>query len=133
MKSFAVFFVIISFFYVDASFASMPQKYIGTWKVTLKDQSGFPWWNQIKYPVKISISYDQAKMIDQFGYECSITKSLYDSELDVFVFSHCGIGRKSDRAFEVFQMATVDSEGRLQGEVRSYKTIFKWVGVRVKD
>jgi hypothetical protein len=117
-------------FYASAAGAGIPEKYYGVWDISHVEQQGFPWWTQIKYPVKLSISSDGARMVDQFEYQCSISKFRYDSELDVFVFVHCGVGQKSEKAFEVMHVVSFDSEGNLQGSVRNYKDIFKWRGVR---
>ena len=117
-------------FHASAAGAGVPEKYHGVWDISYVEQQGFPWWTQIKYPVKLSISSDGARMVDQFEYSCSLSKFSYDSELDVFVFAHCGAGQKSKKAFEVMHVVSVDSEGNLQGSVRNYKDIFKLRGVR---
>ena len=132
-KILGLFFIVYSLSCVQVSFADIPKKYVGVWNISHIAQPGFPWWSQIKYPVKLSISLDGARLTDQFEHECSLEKFKYDSELDVFVFSHCGIGEKSKKAFEIMHVVSVDSQGELQGDVRSYKTIFKWRGIRITD
>ncbi|PLY07946.1 MAG: hypothetical protein C0625_03065 [Arcobacter sp.] len=126
-------FIIYMLFCIQVSLAlDIPKKYIGDWNISYIEQQGFPWWSQIKYPVKLFITPEEIRIIDQYGYKCSVSKYRYDEEIDVLVFSHCGIGQKSKNSFEIMQVMTVDLEGKLQGRVKSYKTFFQWCGEKLK-
>lgn len=125
-----LFFIVIILFSVDAGSNNIPQKFVGDWDIKVISQEGFPWWHQVKHPVKLSITNDEIYLVDQFDYKCRLHKYIYDSELDSFIFSHCGVGNKSDKAFEIIHVLTISDDGLLKGTVRNYKVLFKWEGVK---
>ena len=127
------FLLVVLFGCMNCWAADVPEKFLGEWQITVIPQGGVPRWQWIKYPVKLRISRTGGTLVDQTGFECSLSKFLYDDELDVFVFNHCGIGPKSPQAFEIVQIAKLDSEGNLVGEVRNYRKLFGWKGVKLSS
>ena len=130
-KSYIVLFLaVISLISNNCLAEKIPDKFMGNWSITLVPQSGFPWWREVKYPVKLILTPDGGNMVDQYGFKCSLSKIFYDNELDIIIFKHCGMGEKSDLAFQVLQLAHIDDKGQLHGEVKTYKKLFGWIGVK---
>lgn len=110
-------------------FSDVPEKYIGKWSFQVKTKPGFPWWQQIKYPVKLTIMKNGVLFEDQMGFKCSPKTFLYDDELDNIVFKNC-LPSKSALSFSPFyKMMIVDD--KLVGEVWTYKLLFKLDGNRM--
>jgi len=108
----------------------IPNIFIGNWNIKVVPQSGYPWWRDIKHPVKLSISRHGILLTDQNDYKCDVSKFAYDPEISKLIFSHCGIGNKSENSFEIIQVVGVDESGKMLGEVKNYKTLFHWRGTR---
>jgi|SRR5690606_28652697 hypothetical protein len=107
-------------------FADIPERFIGTWIMEVDTSPGFPWWDQIKHPVRLSITKDAINFDDQAGCSCTPKAFFYDDELDALVFKHC-LPTKSDLAFTPFyRMKSKDR--KLVGEVWTYKLLFKLYG-----
>lgn len=105
----------------------VPDKFIGEWDMHVEKVPGFPWWEDVKYPVDLSIKRNGAFFRDQTGSDCIPETFLYDDELDAVVFKHC-LPTKSKLAFPpVYQIKILN--GQLTGEVWTYKLLFRLVGV----
>ena len=112
--------------------ADFPEKYIGEWHIDVdSSQKGFPWWQQVKYPkVLIIKSQYEATFIDQFDDKCEIPRVNYDENLNIAIIRHCGIGAKSEGVISPMHLMFVNGD-IINGEVRTYKYLFRWHGKRV--
>lgn len=81
--------------------AKVPEKFYGNWVVTLDSSGGFPWWQQIKYPVSLSIAEKSLRFTDQSGHECEPEVYFYDDDLQSLIFKYC-LPNKSSMAFSPF-------------------------------
>lgn len=106
--------------------AKIPERFFGSWVITVEEKAGFPWWQQVKYPVSLSVSKSGLKFTDQSGFECVPEIQFYDDEIDMLVFKHC-LQKKSQAVYEVFYRAKYQ-DGFIAGETWTYKLLFKWVG-----
>ena len=122
------FLLLTCFFGCNNSYAEIPQKFYGDWKVHVIKQAGFPWWNQIKYPTELNISSERVIFADQYEYKCEVSKITYDEVLDSLVFEHCGIGNKNNNAFSIVHVVMINDKGNIEGTVQNYKKLFAWVG-----
>ena len=110
----------------DAIAVEIPEKFVGEWSIAVEKQSGFPWWEQIKYPVKLSVTKIGITFEDQMGFKCTPNKFFYDDELDALIFKNC-LPAKSELAFSPFYRVKFD-RGRLTGETWTYKLLYLWKG-----
>ena len=114
----------------------IPEKFQGEWTILLIEYDNYkdyPWWREVKYPIELTLGPNGGRMVDQTEFACELRTFAYDPDLDSFNFLHCGIGPKHPDAFGILQVAHVERDGQLRGEVRSYKTLFHWVGEKVPD
>jgi len=110
----------------------IPEKYLGEWSVTLERQSGFPWWLEVKYPVNLAIKENNSCTFeDQSGFICELKQIFYDPQEDLIVIRHCGI-KKHSEAFDILHVIKYDN-GKIIGEVKTYKTLFRWIGQKKRD
>lgn len=106
--------------------AKVPEKFYGNWVVTLDSSGGFPWWQQIKYPVSLSITEKSLRFTDQSGHECEPEIYFYDDDLQSLIFKHC-LPNKSSMAFSPFYRLRYEGDA-LRGETWTYKLLFQWRG-----
>ncbi len=118
---------------ITANAAELPEKFIGEWVIKIRTQTKkFPWWHQIKYPVKLEIrSKTSGKFTDQMGGQCNINVFYYDSELDKIVLKYCGGATKAAAAIDPMHLISVKNN-KIYGEVRTYKHLFNWEGEKVR-
>ena len=107
-------------------------RYIGEWNIKLVKQEGFPWWREVKYPVHLSLTATGGTIKDQYGYTCEIKTIIYDPDEDIIVFRPCGIKLEDVECDDLFRVMQIVQEknGKLMGEVKTYKSLFKWVGTK---
>ena len=105
------------------AFADIPNKYHGDWLFSVQRTSVFPWWDQIKYPVRLSIDKNNVVFEDQEGQKCRPKIFFYDEEVDAIYFKHCQ-PVKSELAFPPFYKIELHGN-KLEGEVWTYKLLFK--------
>ena len=110
------------------AFGEIPEKYFGKWTISIDEQGGFPWWQQVKYPSTLLVSESGAKFVDDSGYSCASESLLYDEDIDVLVFKHC-LPSKSQLAYDVFYRIEVKG-GVIVGETWTYKPLFRWAGIK---
>lgn len=106
--------------------AELPDEFVGEWSTKVEKGSGFPWWQQIKYPVKLSITKSGVTFEDQMGFKCTLDTFFYDDELEALIFKHC-LPTKSEQAFSPFYRVKLN-DGHLAGETWTYKLLFMWKG-----
>ena len=125
-------FLILHFFSVGVVFSvEVPEKYWGAWEFQVDTSPAFPWWNQIKYPVKLIVTKNAVKFEDQAGFNCEPKAFFYDDELDALIFKHC-LPTKSELAFSPFYRVMLDDQ-KLNGEVWTYKLLFNLRGGVMQD
>lgn len=125
--------LLVAFFHAAPTFsANIPDHYIGEWEINVVTQVGFPWWKQIKHPVTMKLTKSGGTIVDQFGFRCKLERYFYDPEIDKFIFSHCGEGKKSKKAFDVVHLVGSEN-GNLLAEVMTYKLLFKWKGKKINQ
>ena len=110
----------------------IPIRYRGEWNIELVKQEGYPWWREVKYPVHLSLTETGGAIKDQYGYSCELKTIIYDPDADIIVFRYCGIKMEDvacDDLFRILQTAQ-EKNGKLMGEVKNYKTLFKWIGTK---
>ncbi|NJN05955.1 MAG: hypothetical protein HC814_05685 [Rhodobacteraceae bacterium] len=90
--------------------------------MTVVSTGGFPWWREIKYPVKIEISVDRIRYWDQSGSECTVDRPFLDEELGALIVPSCG-ETKSSVAIRPFLRLSI-CQGELYGQVWTYKQLF---------
>lgn len=114
------------------SFASgLPEKFHGKWAITVEKDAGFPWWEQVVYPVEIVIRDNGGYFVDQSGTRCDISRYYYDIDIDAIVLLPCS-ETKSKIAIVPVSLMSIDGE-ELVGRVQTYKLLFEWRGVRVGE
>ena len=109
----------------------LPSEYQGLWSISVLSEKGFPWWQQIKYPVQLEIKTDGISLIDQSGYKCNVRTIAYDELNEGIEFVHCGSGNKNERAKKIVQRVYLSHNGYLIGQVyrqNENKPIFLWKG-----
>ena len=105
--------------------AKVPEEFIGSWKFVVEKQAGFPWWDQIKYPVNLLITEEGITFTDQGGFDCAPKIYFYDSDLKAVVFKHCFPAKSADVIAPFYLIRHED--GLMVGETWTYKLLFKWV------
>jgi hypothetical protein len=108
--------------------ASAPERFEGSWSLSVVATSGFPWWHEIKYPVRLEIFEGRLRFWDQSGCECVVERPLYDEELGALIVPHCS-ETKSSNAFRPFYKFSL-RKATLFGEVWTYKRLFSIRGTR---
>jgi len=128
-----IFLIVVVFFSQAVIAGGIPESFVGQWTLSRVEQEGFPWWQQVKYPVKLNLHEKGGWLEDQVGYRCELRSFMYDQDIDSLIFEHCGEGVKSSNLpYKIYQIVKIKND-RLEGEVRSYKLLFKWGGGRVVD
>jgi hypothetical protein len=108
--------------------AEVPSKFVGRWNSRVEEGPGFPWWQQMRYPVRLSVGAAKLTFVDQMGTECEPKTFFYDEELDALIFTHC-LSSKSSLTIPPFYRMRIIGD-RVDGEVWTYKLLFRWAGER---
>jgi len=113
----------------------IPQKFVGNWVIKVLPQSKkeitFPHWDYTKYPVKLKITDKNLGIFtDKWGSQCILEYVYYDPDLDIIPIAYCsGLGTKVKHAVSPMHLIS-EKDGKIYGEVRTYKHIFSWIGER---
>ena len=107
----------------------IPAGFHGEWVANVVTDEGFPWWTQVKYPVRLTISEEGVSFEAQRGGACKPTVAFYDSEIEALVIRPCG-ETKSPNAFPPYYKVRLNEE-RLCGEVWTHRKIFSFVAHKV--
>jgi len=115
----------------------IPERFIGDWVVKVPPQFmkevTFPWQDYIKYPVKLRITDKKTGIfIDQTGEKCILEYIYYNSDFDFIPFKDCNNLVTEIRGVVSPMHLVSEKDGKIYGEVRTYKYLFTWVGERVQ-
>ncbi len=109
----------------------------GVWKIQIvpSDKEQFPWWQQIKYPVKLVVIKNgpvfDLTFTDQYNYTCSGMAMSANNGREI-VFEFCGgLGTKHNHAWGPIHHAKIVN-GQLHGTVTTNQHLFNWVGELAK-
>jgi hypothetical protein len=130
IRVFTQIFLLLAIAAAQSASAELPARFVGEWNVRVETTPGFPYWDHIKYPVRLSINEEGAIFEDQAGFKCAPQVFFYDDELDTVIFKHC-LPTKSELAIPpYYKMKAIG--GRLLGETWTYKFLFRWTGEESK-
>lgn len=128
--------IISLFLFSNLLFAEEPD-FVGSWKIEpiSKSSGEFPWWHEIKYPIKLDIVEENGTLElvfeDQFNFVCRATPLMTNRESEL-VFDWCGSGgTKNPASWAPIHHAKIVN-GKLIGVVSTDRILFKWKGQRVE-
>ena len=116
--------------HISHAFKQIPDKFSGSWLISdVEKPNVFPWWDYIKYPVKLSISREDVFFEDNGGNRCKLDIRFYDKELDALLFGHCLPGQIVDVDSTPYFRVLVDGEN-LVVEIWRSEFLFRVKGAR---